>query len=186
MSDKFLRFLPALFGVALIAGCTSTDTGNVLNPNGEGAVDAATQSQVIQGKCPSVSLREGTAYFATYAKGGEKEKDASKIMQQASIADTTRQCRVSGDQLVMTVVASGRLVAGPAGGPGTVELPVRVVVLDGDKVLYSELQKQPVELPQGTLTTQFVVTNSQVTFPATAAGSAQVFIGFDPGPYNTK
>lgn len=186
MSDKFLRFLPALFAVALIAGCTSTDTENVLNPSGPTAVDAATQSLVVQGKCPDVALREGTAYFSTYAKGGEKDKDPSKVLQQASIADTTRQCRLSGDQMIMTVVASGRLVAGPAGGPGTVELPVRVVVLDGDNVLYSELQRQSVALPEGTLTTQFVVTNSQVTFPATSAGTAQVFIGFDPGPYNTK
>ncbi|PWW01889.1 hypothetical protein DFR52_102553 [Hoeflea marina] len=186
MSDKFPRFLPAIFAVALVAGCTSTDTENVLNPRGQTAVDAATQSQVVQGKCPAVALREGTAYFSTYAKGGEKDKDPSKVMQQASIADTTRQCRVSGDQMIMTVVASGRLVAGPAGGAGSVELPVRVVVLEGETVLYSELQRQAVTLPEGTLTTQFVVTNSEVTFPAASAGSARVFIGFDPGPYNTK
>jgi len=174
---------PAILGLALLAGCTSTDTENALNPNAAPAVDAATQSLVVQGACPDVNLREGTAYFRAYEKGGDN--DPTKVIHQASLVDTTRQCRVDGDQLVMTVAASGRLVAGPAGGPGDISLPIRVVVVEGETVLYSELVQQAVLLPSGTTTTQFIHTNPTVTFPSTSGRTAKVFIGFDPGPYDT-
>lgn len=174
----------ALATAALAAGCTAGGVSKVLTPTAqEPAVDPVTQAAVVQGACPKVNLREGTAYFTVYAKGGDK--DPEKIVRQASIADTTRQCRTDGAQIVMTVQASGRVVAGPAGGPGDIELPIRVVVMDGENVLYSELQKQVVTLPQGEPTAQFLYTNAAVAIPATASRSASVMVGFDPGPYNT-
>jgi hypothetical protein len=107
----------------------------------------ATDVAVVQGACPEVLLREGTAYYTTYAKGGDG--DPAKVIHQASISDTTRQCRISGDQLVVTVVVTGRVVGGPEAKSGEVNLPLRVVALDGETVLYSELQKQPVVMTAG-------------------------------------
>lgn len=186
MSIDVLRFIPVLLGVALIAGCTSADPRAILNPDPskqQTAIDQASNSAVVQGSCPRIFLREGTAIYRAYAKGGED--DPSQVIHQSSITDTTRQCRISGDQTIMTVVASGRLVSGPAGKAGQVDLPVRVAVLDGEDVLYSELQKQPVILTEAAPASQFVFTNSTVTFPVSAARRAKVFIGFDPGPYDT-
>lgn len=181
--NNVLRRVPVFLGLALLAGCTSA---NVLDPGAasrQPAVDPATQAEVVQGSCPQVVLREGTAYYRTYAKGGDG--DPAKVIHQASISDTTRQCRISGDQMIVTVVASGRVVAGPAGNFGNVDLPVRVAVLNGETVLYSELQKQPVTLAEGAPASQFIFTNANVTFPVSASRSAKLFIGFDPGPYNT-
>ncbi len=186
MSDRLLRFIPVLIGVAMIAGCTSADPRAVLNPGGANQqvpVDPATNMEVVQGNCPQVILREGTAYYRKYAKGGDG--DPAKIIHQASISDTTRQCRISGDQMIVTVVASGRVVAGPAAKPGTVEVPVRVAVLDGENVLYSELQKQPVTILEGMPAEQFIFTNANVSFPASSSRTAKLYVGFDPGPYNT-
>lgn len=186
MSHSELRSIPVLIGAALIAGCTGTNPGAILNPGGsdaQPAIDAVTNAAVVQGTCPQVELREGTAIYRSYVKGGDG--DPAKVIHQGSIADTTRQCRINGDQMVATVVASGRLVAGPAGKSGQVEVPIRVAVLDGENLIYSELTKQPVVLPEGQPTTQFVFTNSTVTFPASAAGTAKILVGFDPGPYNT-
>ncbi|AKI01468.1 hypothetical protein IMCC20628_02773 [Hoeflea sp. IMCC20628] len=186
MSKRLLRFIPVLIGAAAIAGCTSSDPRAVLNPgvsDQQTAVDPATNLPVVQGACPQIILREGTAYYTRYAKGGDG--DATKVMHQASITDTTRQCRISGDQMIITVVASGRVVSGPAGKAGTVEIPVRVAVVDGETVLYSELQKQPVILLEGMPAEQFIFTNASVAFPASAASSAKLYVGIDPGPYNT-
>ncbi|MCY0094183.1 hypothetical protein [Hoeflea ulvae] len=184
MSNSLLRFIPALIGAAVIAGCTSTDPRAVLGGGGQQpAIDQATNAPVVQGTCPQVILREGTAYYTRYAKGGEG--DATKVMHQASISDTTRQCRISGDQMIITVVASGRVVAGPAGKPGTVEVPVRIAVVEGDTVLYSELQKQPVNLLEGMPAEQFIFTNDSVAFPAASSQTAKLYVGIDPGPYNT-
>jgi hypothetical protein len=180
----FARLMAGLAVAALVAGCSAGDAAKVLTPTQSGpAVDPVTQAPVVQGACPKVDLREGTAYFTTYAKGGDK--DPSKVVRQASITETTRQCRTDGTQLIMTVQASGRVVAGPAGGPGDIELPIRVVVTEGDTVLYSELQKQTVTLPQGEPTAQFLFTNSTVAIPASSSRTAKVMVGFDPGPYNT-
>jgi hypothetical protein len=181
--NSFSRIGTALTLAALLAACQGTDPAKVLNPNPNSGVDDKTQSQVMQGTCPPVALREGTAYFTKYASGGDG--DATKVVHQASISDTTRQCRLSGTDIVMTVQASGRVVAGPAGGPGTVELPLRVVARNSDATLYSELTKTTVELPGGDPTAQFLFTNSTVTFPANLANTVKVWVGFDPGPYDT-
>ncbi len=123
--------------VAMLASCNTTDTKNAL---GLGATQTAAASQpaVVQGNCPRIVLRDGTAYHDVYV-GGTKAKpdgsmDQAKLMYQASIANTTRQCRVSGDQMVITVQVAGRIVIGQAGAKGTAKLPIRVAVTDGDKV----------------------------------------------------
>ena len=179
--QSLLRFAPVLISAALIAGCTSADPRAVLSPGNAG--QQATDVAVVQGACPAVLLREGTAYYTTYAKGGDG--DPAKVIHQASISDTTRQCRISGDQLVVTVVVTGRVVSGPEAKSGQVDLPLRVVALDGETVLYSELQKQPVIMTAGGPAQQFIYTNASVTFPASASRSAKLYAGFDPGPYNT-
>lgn len=183
MSKNLLRFAPVLISAALIAGCTSADPRSVLSPGGANQQVEADPT-VVQGSCPAVTLREGTSYYTTYAKGGDG--DPAKVIHQASITDTTRQCRLSGDQLIVTVVVSGRVVGGPAGKSGEVNLPIRVVVLNGETVLYSELQKHPVVMTAGGSAEQFIYTNASVTFPASVSSSAKLYAGFDPGPYNTR
>lgn len=185
VSQSLLRFAPVLLSAALIAGCTSADPRSVLGggDNQQPAVDAATNAAVVQGTCPAVILREGTAYYTTYSKGGDG--DPAKVIHQASISDTTRQCRISGDQMVMTVVVSGRVVGGPQAKTGNVNLPFRVAVLNGENVLYSELQKHPVALVEGGPAQQFIYTNATVTFPASTSRTAKLYAGFDPGPYDT-
>lgn len=186
VSQNLLRFAPVMICVGLIAGCTSADPRAVLNPGGgnqQAAIDPATNLEVVQGACPAVSLREGTAYYSAYTKGGDG--DPEKVIHQASISDSTRQCRISGDQMIITVVVSGRVVIGPAGKTGEVSLPIRVAVLDGENVLYSELQKQAVAVTTGGPAEQFIFTNATVSFPASASRSAKLYAGFDPGPYNT-
>ena len=183
VSQSMLRFAPVLISAALVAGCTSADPRAALAP-GSASQQAAAEPAVIQGACPAVSLREGTAYYTTYAKGGDG--DPAKIIHQASISDTTRQCRVSGDQIIMTVVVTGRVVGGPAVKTGIVELPLRVVAVDGETVLYTELQKHPVSVAEGGPAEQFIYTNAAVTFPMSAAGSAKLYAGFDPGPVKKR
>ena len=111
----------------------------------------------MRGSCPEVSLRQGTASFQTYARGGKKDKDASKVVTQVSLDNTTRQCTLNGNQVTIEVAAAGRAVAGPAGGPGPVNMPIRVAVVDADgKVIYSQLTSYRTEIPSGSGTTQFL------------------------------
>lgn len=81
----------------------------------------------------------------------------------------------------MTVVVQGRVVSGPAGGPGKVTMPIRVAATDEDKTLYSELTQHAVEIP-ATGSAQFVFTKADVTLPAGAGSNVTVYVGFDEGP----
>jgi hypothetical protein len=101
-----------------------------------------------------------------------------KVIHQGSIADTTRQCR---DQWRSDGRHGRRvrpLVAGPAGKSGQVDLPIRVAVLDGENGPLFGIAKQPVMLPEGQPTTQFVFTNPACGIPGKLLGKGQ-----DPGRF---
>ncbi|MGN6548825.1 MAG: hypothetical protein ACTHJ3_02870 [Pararhizobium sp.] len=178
--------------LGLAAGCTTSGGGSLFGgsrkPQAASAQPqtAPDSTAYVRGTCPTVELRQGTAYYRTYAGGGAKDKDPSKVVHQASLTDTTRKCTVNGNQLTMEVAAAGRVVAGPAGGGGnSVTMPIRVAVISNDgTTVYSQLTKDTVNLDANG-STQFVFTKPDVTFPVSQAGSVRVFVGFDEGPYNT-
>ena len=188
VSVNFVR-LAAFVGIsAVVAGC---NTSNVLDggasaqqENREAEVDSVTGQKVVQGTCPPILLREGTAYYRQYARGGDDDPD--KVIYQAAIADTTRQCTVTGDQMNIQILAAGRAQAGPAGKAGKIKMPIRVAVVEKgtDKVLYSELTQFEANLPSGTPTTQFLFNHRDVAIPSSASKSVRIYVGFDEGPYN--
>jgi hypothetical protein len=169
----------AMAAFMLAAGCQSGGSGGVLGLNGDKPREQVLQSE-LTGYCPRVQLREGTAYFTTYAKGGQDDKD--KIVYQASISDVTRSCSRANGMLTLKIAVAGRVVPGPAGGPGTATMPIRVAVARGEEVLYSELHRHAVAVGEGSGATQFMFANPDITIPVPADGSLQVFAGYDEGP----
>lgn len=173
---------------SMLAACSSTDTKGLLDFGGQ-AKAPVPQPTVVQGDCPRIVLRDGTAYHDVYAAGAKTapdgSKDQSKLMYQASIADTTRQCRIDGQNMIVTVQVAGRLTLGQAGAKGNAKLPIRVAVTDGTKVLYSELTQFDTPLPVNEPASQFLFTKNDVVIPA-GAGTSTVYVGFDNGPADKK
>lgn len=173
-----------LVGVLLLSACSSSGSGDgesFLKTALNGPASAEREEpQVVQGTCPPVGLREGTAFYRTYSGG---DGDAANIVHQASIADVTRQCTLSGGELVVNVVAGGRLITGPKGSPGAVEMPIRVVAMRGDQVLYSELTNYSTTMDSSS--DQFLFDAPDVRLPADTAEDVRMFVGFDEGPYDT-
>lgn len=179
------RRLLAVSLLAIIAGCNQTEKGADLGvSSGEGQQQVASQqAPVIQGACPQVYLREGTSVHRAYAKGAKD--DPQKVLYQATLSATTRQCVQTADSLKVTVMVQGRILAGPAGSPGAVNLPIRVAATDGENTLYSNLSKFGVTIPpEGT--TQYVFTDANVVIPGGAGSYAKIYVGFDEGPYTTN
>lgn len=170
--------------LAVVAGCNQTDNANMGVTTDPSGVQTAHQQQtgtaVVQGACPQVYLRDGTAVLRRYAKGAKD--DPQKLLYQVTLADTTRQCVLNENQLVVTVMVQGRVVEGPAGTGGTVNVPIRVAASDGNTTLYSELVQHSIN----TTTGQFVFTQANVALPGGSGGFTKVYVGFDEGPYNTK
>ena len=168
-----------LLGLLALAACQTTGVEDTL---GSATEDDLTVDD-LRAYCPRVNLREGTAILRTYTKGNEENPD--EIIYQATITDVTRTCRYRDGSLFMNVVAAGLVVNGPKSKQGTIDLPVRVAVKQGENLPYSELGQINVEVVPGSGATQFIYKDERVAVPANAPRSYAVFVGFDEGPYDT-
>ncbi len=83
-------------GVALtglmfaVAGCQSGGKGALSlggDPQAAAAANTRVKASDLLAYCPIITLRDGTAYFNTYAKGGKKAKkaDAEAIAAAAAV-----------------------------------------------------------------------------------------------------
>jgi hypothetical protein len=167
---------------AVLAACQSNGSGGGVRTAGDDALPPPPSEKVKQsdllGYCPRVTLQEGTASFHSYAKGGEG--DPAKLRYQASIADVTRSCKRENGMLNITVAIAGRIVPGPAGAPGTISMPIRIAMLEGDRVIYSQLHKH--EVAAGAQVTQFIFTDPGLSIPEPSQRNIRILAGYDEGP----
>jgi hypothetical protein len=175
------RSLLSVAFLAVLAGCNSSSpTSGLAGATPAAEAEAATPA-VVQAFCPPVVMREEGAIHQAYARGGQG--NAEKLLYQASLVDATRQCTANEATITINVVAQGRVVAGPAGAPGQVSLPMLVEVVDGENVIYSQKVGFSVEVPAGA-GTQFIFSKPDVQIPNAPGGASRftrVRIGFDTG-----
>lgn len=177
---KISRAVVPLSLLGFLAGCNSSSSLSEAAPQAQ-----AGAAVVVQATCPQIFLRDSTASHREYLKGGQG--DPEKLVYQASFADTTRSCSTNGDQLTISVMAQGRVVAGAAGKAGAVSLPVRVEVTETgmqqvEQSIYAQNLRYPAEIPADSLSAQFLFSKTDVVIPASAAQNAKIYIGFDAGP----
>lgn len=199
MSGKVSRLLLSASLLAVLAGCNSLGFGGDKNkdpgtevtvatprdPNApvspSGEIAPPTNGPVyISGKCPQIVIRDEGAVFKTYAKGAKD--DPQQLAYQASLVQGTRQCTSDGTAMNMTIAVQGRLVAGPAAGPGPVTLPIKVSVQDNDTVLYSDTTNYTPDIPAGQGSGQFIYTDNKIHVTSGAAGFVSVYVSFEQGP----
>jgi hypothetical protein len=177
---------------AVLSACNTSNPTSILGTSAKTNTDVAppatetiTESE-LRAFCPGVELREGTAFFTKYEKGGAPtdttEADKTKVIHQASLGEVTRSCSYAGETLTMTIAATGRLVPGPKAVAGQVNLPIRVAVTSGDSVLYSELTQLPISVDPASGAATFVFNKADVNLPKPTDRSYRVFVGFDEGP----
>lgn len=177
------RLKPAFASACVLlalAGCQSNDsqTGQSMSTTDLASNRPKINQGELEAFCPPVRVRQGTAAINRYARGGEG--DPTKLSYQASIGETTRACSRADGNLTINVAAAGRVVAGQAGAPTSVTLPVRIAVTRGDEVLYSQLQRLEVAInPQQA--TQFVFRDPNVVIPIPPERNVLVQLGFDDG-----
>lgn len=166
----------------VLAGCQSGSGVDALDLNNPRSDEPVKLSE-LRMYCPAIQLREGTAYFNTYERGAKD--DPSRIIYQASIADVTRKCSNANGMLNINVGVAGRIVPGPKGKVGTITMPLRVVVVAGSEVVYSQLFKHPVNVDDTIGATQFIFTDPSIQIPTPASQNLLIFAGYDEGPYDT-
>ena len=133
--------------------------------------------------CPTVDIRPGTSTFAVSTLGAEPA--ALSMRYQASFGQTARECKLAGNTLTIRVGIEGRIVVGPAGGPGQVEIPIRyAVVQEGPepKTITTKLHWQSVTGPPGENNVPFTQIEEELTFPLPRGNALEayvVYVGFD-------
>jgi hypothetical protein len=107
------------------------------------------------------------------------------VRYQATITRTARDCTVNGGQITARIGIQGRVIAGPAGSPATVEIPLRVAVVQGgvqEKTIATKVFRTTVAMSEAG-SEPFSMVGEDIVYPVPpgATGDAYIFyIGFDP------
>ena len=133
--------------------------------------------------CPVVKIRAGASTYAVAPPG--KQPVASELRYQATITRTARDCTRSSGQIVARIGIQGRVIAGPAGAPATVEIPLRVAVVQTgvhERVIATKVYRTTVSMTEDT-SVPFSVVGEDLAYsmpPGATSESYVFYIGFDP------
>jgi hypothetical protein len=182
----------ALLGAGL-AGCSSGPSmpslsslmGSSSNTNSTAAGNAsAAYTPPTDFECPGVSVRQDAGTLSVSANPAEPT--ALNLRYQVGVVTTARECHLLGSMLTMKVGMQGRVLLGPAGGPGQIDVPLRfAVVQEGiePKTIVTKLQVISVSVPPNDGNVLFTHVEDNLTFPMPKGGAIDsyvVYIGFDP------
>jgi hypothetical protein len=133
--------------------------------------------------CPPVTVRAGASTYAIALPG--KEPVGNDLRFQATISKMARECTVNAGVITARIGIQGRVIAGPAGAPASVQVPIRVAVVQGgvsEKTIATKAYQTTVNMTE-TGSEPFTLVVEDLTYPAPsgAVGDAYIFyIGFDP------
>ncbi|MEZ5871893.1 MAG: hypothetical protein R3D32_08600 [Nitratireductor sp.] len=180
-----------LVGAVILAGCNSAGGNkveNTLTPidpqiaqEGQGTLPPADAIQDLRAYCPKTVLRAGTETYDIYpakTRKGDPELE-KKLRFRATISDVVRECNSAGAMLNIKVGVAGRLISGPASETGSFTMPLRIVVTQGDAVLYSQLHDVPGEIPPGRTNNLFSFVDGNISIPKPDKENIIIYAGFD-------
>ena len=133
--------------------------------------------------CPPVNIRAGASTYAVAVPG--KQPVGNDLRYQVTITRTARDCTQTGGEITARIGILGRVIAGPAGNPPTVEIPLRVAVVQGgiqEKTIATKVYRTTVSMNDaGSVPFSLVAEDVVYPVPPGAAGDSYIFyIGFDP------
>jgi hypothetical protein len=191
----------ALAAAALLAGCGGTQFNNPLSSappiqediptigdrfdqlfGGRGTV-AETTLDGTEVDCPLVKVRAGASTYGVAPPG--KQPVASELNFQATITRTARECRrAANGQISARIGVQGRVIAGPAGAPAEVEVPLRVAIVQTgvqERVITTKVFRTTVAMSEGGGSFSVVGEDLIYNQPGHLTSDNFVFyVGFDP------
>ena len=180
-----------------LAGCGSSGTSDLLKSSPLDLFSSSSKAtrepgpggQIADGDidCPDVQIRNGAATLMIGSKPGEAEPAALDVRYQGSIIRTARECHVAAGMMTMKVGIEGRIITGPAGGPGTVDVPLRIAVVQEGvepKAVASRFGKEVVAINDAVGRAVFTHIEPDIVFPLPQPlgliDRYVVYVGFDP------
>lgn len=191
-----IRIAPVAAIALLAAGCSSSGIGGneaSLSQAMASTSTAPASSPGITGstgqtgnleRCPNVELRQGAGTYAINTTA--RDPSATQLRYQVSIGQTARECMSVDGNLVMRVGLQGRIVLGPAGGPGNLDIPIRYAVVEEGmppKTLFTKMMRVPVAVGEGQPHVAFTHIEEGISVPMPpnlAFDNYVIYVGFDP------
>ena len=142
--------------------------------------------------CPTVEVRRGAG---TMAIGPSGDKSAMLLKYQVEFTREARECSDIAGNMVMKIGVEGRVVVGPAGGPGRVDVPLRIAVVHetpsgGTRPVQTKFLIIPVVIAPNQGGAPFSHVEDAVTFPLPTPiaqlDDYVVYVGFDPQTAEAK
>jgi len=191
--------LPFALFAAGCAGSTGTPPApgaNAHGYSGSGSIadlftgSSAKAPQTVAGaqpdvNCPPVDVRQGASTLTIGPGGGPT--GTMSVRYQGSFTREARECAVVNGNLVMRIGIEGRVIIGPAGGPGQVDVPLRIAVVQetpgGSRPIATKFIRIPVAVGNDGIA-QFSHVEDGVIFPVPTPTSVLddyiAYVGFDP------
>jgi len=142
-------------------------------------------------ECPGVDIRTGASTLEVAAKADQPT--AGDLRYQVSFGQTARECSVQSGTMAIKVGVQGRIILGPKGSPGQIDIPLRYdVVREGPepKTVVTKFKRLAVSLAPGQTHVQFVDVEEGLNFPLPPRAELEayiIYVGFDEiGDKNEK
>jgi hypothetical protein len=200
------RAIVALVGAAALSGCSwASSIGSSDGSPSLGSRFASLFSSAKPGvtqpasptpsapdvECPGVDIRTGASTLEVAAKSNQPT--AGDLRYQLSFGQTARECLVQTGTMSIKVGVQGRVILGPMGAPGKIDVPLRyAVVREGPepKTIATKFKRVSVIVPPDQTHVQFVDVEEGLSFPLPSRSELEayvVYVGFDEiGDKNEK
>jgi hypothetical protein len=136
--------------------------------------------------CPFLDIRQGASTLTFPPPPPDGSNEAMALKYQGIFGRAARDCAVANGELVMRIGVQGRIIVGPAGGAGHIEVPLRIAVVSAPitapKTVVTKLVRIPVTIGASDDNVDFSHIEEGLSFPvpSSAADPYIVYIGFDP------
>ena len=194
----------ALMGAVALSGCSGASSiidsapslssrfTNLFSSAKPGVTQPASPTpSAPEVECPGVDIRTGASTLEVAAKS--EQPTAGDLRYQLSFGQTARECLVQAGTMSIKVGVQGRVILGPMGAPGQINVPLRyAVVREGPepKTIATKFKRLSVAVPADQTHVQFVDVEEGLSFPLPSKSELEayvVYVGFDEiGDRNEK
>jgi hypothetical protein len=194
--DRAWRGPALLLGAAMLSGCSSASSvgsadssftsrfTSLFSTAKPGVTQPSSPTPSAPDvECPGVDIRTGASTLNIAGKAGPAT--AGDLRYQLSFRQTARECAVQGGLMSIKVGVEGRVILGPLGGPGIVDVPLRyAVVQEGPqpKTIVTKFKRFPVSVVGDQTNVSFVDIEEGLAFPVPERADLDayvVYVGFD-------
>jgi hypothetical protein len=146
---------------------------------------AAGSAEFNPADCPPVDIRQGASTYSVNTASKDPSQSTA-LRYQGNFVQTARSCSRAGSALTIKLGVQGRIILGPGGGPGPVDVPIRFALVEEGiqpKTVWTRFYKVPVVIADGQPSVSFTHIEDDLTVPMPDKAKLDayiIYIGFDP------